>query len=322
MNWIVKRAYAWPIVVAVVVFTVLNAIASPAFTEPGNWSGMAIGVAPFVVISMAQAVPVMSGDGGIDLSVGPLAGMVNAFVAAVLVPAGWSDPFSVIVASLAVGMLAGLFNGIMVAVVRVQPIIATLGTYLAFQGLTLEMLPMAGGHAPRWLSDGLSNSHWGIPGALILLIVLGGLWLLFEQTAYRRNLLAVGGDARAAYASGINVTGVRILAFVIGGILASITGLIFTAALGSGDPSVGIPYTLTSIAAVALGGVALTGGRGGMLGAAAAGTLLFLIQTLFTLAQVSIFYIQIMYGVILFVALTLNASSDRIRKRRMAEQTV
>ena len=89
---------------------------------------------------------------------------------------------------------------------------------------------------------------------------------------------------------------------------------------GSGDPRVGVPYTLTSIAAVALGGVALNGGRGGMLGSAAAGALLFLIQTLFTLAQVSIFYIQIMYGLILFVALTLNAAGERARRGRMAEQ--
>ena len=95
-------------------------------------------------------------------------------------------------------------------------------------------------------------------------------------------------------------------------------GLVFTAALGSGDPRVGVPYTLTSIAAVALGGVALTGGRGGMLGAAAAGVVLFLIQTLFTFAQVSIFFIQIIYGLILLVALTLNATGERVRQRRMS----
>ena len=103
---------------------------------------------------------------------------------------------------------------------------------------------------------------------------LGLAWLAFEQTAFRRNLLAVGGDARAAYASGVNVVAVRIIAYVIGGILAAIAGLVFTARLGSGDPRVGVPYTLTSIAAVALGGVALSGGRGGMLGSAAAGALL------------------------------------------------
>ena len=97
-------------------------------------------------------------------------------------------------------------------------------------------------------------------------------------------------------------------------------GLVFTAALGSGDPRVGVPYTLTSIASVALGGVSLSGGRGGLLGPAAAGALLFLIQTLFTLAQVSIFYLQIAYGVILLVALTLSASGERVRRKRLSAQ--
>jgi len=79
-----------------------------------------------------------------------------------------------------------------------------------------------------------------------------------------------------------------------------------------------VPYTLISIAAVALGGISLSGGRGGLLGAAAAGLLLFLVQTLFTLAQVSIFYLQIAYGLILLVALTLNATGERLRRRAMA----
>jgi ribose transport system permease protein len=237
----------------------------------------------------------------------------------VLVPHGWTDPVSILGITLLVGVASGLLNGIMVAIVRVQPIIATLGTYLAYQGITLEMMPMAGGQAPDWLV-GLANNRGGVFGVPLLLVALGIAWLAFERTAFRRNLLAVGGDARAAYASGVNVAAVRIIAYVIGGILAAIAGLVFTAALGSGDPRVGVPYTLSSIAAVALGGVALSGGRGGMLGSAAAGALLFLIQTLFTLAQVSIFYIQIMYGVILFLALTLNAAAERARRNRMGEQ--
>jgi ribose transport system permease protein len=319
MNWFASRSYAWPILAAVVLFTALNALASPAFIDPTNWNGMLIGVAPFIILAMSQAAPVVSGDGGIDLSVGPLAGLVNALVTSILVPHGWSDPFSILFASLAVGVASGLLNGFMIAVVRVQPIIATLGTYLAFQGVTLEMLPMAGGQAPGWLL-GVVDSHGGVSGVLPLLAALGGAWVLFERTAYRRNLLAVGGDSRAAYAAGVNVAAVKVTAYVIAGVMAALAGLVFTAALGSGDPRVGVPYTLTSIAAVALGGIAMNGGRGGMLGAAAAGTLLFLIQTLFTLAQVSIFYIQIMYGLILLIALALNAAGDRARRKRMAEQ--
>ncbi|MGE3830770.1 MAG: hypothetical protein AB7F76_07230, partial [Parvibaculaceae bacterium] len=100
MNWIMSRSYAWPIIGAVIIFTALNAMASPAFTDSTNWNGMLIGVTPFIIMAMAQTAPVMSGDGGIDLSVGPLAGLVNALVTSILVPRGFADPFTIIAASI------------------------------------------------------------------------------------------------------------------------------------------------------------------------------------------------------------------------------
>ncbi len=318
-NWLRSRSYAWPVLGALVLFTILNGIASPAFVDPANWNAVLVGAAPAIITAMAQAIPVLSGDGGIDLSVGPLAGVVNALIAAVLVSHGWSDPVSIIGVTLAVGIASGLLNGFMVAIVRVQPIIATLGTFLAYQGIAVELLPQAGGSAPDWLRS-LTDTHMGVPGVLLVFVLIAIAWLALERTSFRRNLLAVGGDSRAAYASGVNVVAVRIMAYVLGGVLAAVAGLVFTAALGSGDPRVGVPYTLTSIASVALGGVALAGGRGGLLGAAAAGALLFLIQTLFTLAQVSIFYLQIAYGVILLIALALNATGERLRRQKLAAQ--
>ncbi|MDR3496681.1 MAG: ABC transporter permease [Ancalomicrobiaceae bacterium] len=319
MNWLRTHSYAAPVLAALVIFLILNALASPAFLDPDNWNGLLVGAAPFIIIAMAQTPAILSGDGGIDMSVGPLAGVVNALVTVTLMSRGWSDPISIIGCSLAVGVVSGLINGVLIAVVRVQPIIATLGTYLVYQGLAVEILPMAGGTAPEWLRD-LAGTYAGVPGMVFLFALIAAAWLLLERTAFKRNLLAVGGDARAAYSAGVNVAGVRILAYVISGVLAAIAGLAFTAALGSGDPRVGTPYTLTSIASVALGGVAMTGGRGGMLGAAAAGALLFLIQTLCTLAQVSIFYLQIFYGLVLIVALALNAGAERARHRRLAAQ--
>jgi ribose transport system permease protein len=107
MSWIMTRRYAWPILVALVIFTILNAAASPACTDAGNWNGMLIGAAPFIITAMAQTAVVMSGDGGVDLSVGPLAGLVNAFIVSVLVPHGWTDPLSIVGASLLVGVASG-----------------------------------------------------------------------------------------------------------------------------------------------------------------------------------------------------------------------
>lgn len=318
MIWLRNLSYSAPALAAVLTLIVLNGLASHTFTDPGNWNALVVGAAPFMITAMAQTAPVLSGDGGIDLSVGPLAGLVNALVVGALIPHGLTDPLSIVVAALTVGALAGLFNGFMIAVVRVQPIIATLGTFLAFQGMTLEVLPVAGGAAPDWLRS-LAGSYLHVPCTLAVLVLIATAWVALSKSAFRRNLLAVGGDARTAYASGVSVAGVRILAYLTAGVLAAVAGLVFTAALGSGDPAVGTPYTLTSIAAVALGGVSLSGGRGGLLGAAAAGALLFLIQNLFTLAQVSIFFLQICYGLVLLAALALNAAGERLRRRqRMA----
>jgi len=319
MNPLKSRSYAWSVLAALLIFIILNALASPAFLRPDNWNGLLVGATPFMILAMAQAFAVLSGDSGIDLSVGPLAGLVNAVITGILVPQGWTDPVSILLVVFALGIGSGLVNGLMIAFLRVQPIIATLGTFLAYQGMTVKILPQAGGSAPDWLRE-VARPHLHIPGVLFVLGLIAVAWLALERTAFRRNLLAVGGDARSAYASGVNVASIRLTAYIFSGVLSALGGLVFTAALGSGDPFVGVPYTLTSVAAVALGGVALTGGRGGLLGAGAAGALLFLIQTLFTYAQVSIFFLQIAYGLILLGALALNAAVERLRRDRLASQ--
>ena len=315
------QAYYWPALAGFAILFVANIVANPIFIEHDNWRPVLLGAAPFILTTWAQTVPIMSGNGDLDLSVGPLAGLVNAVLAYTLPSMGITDPFSMIGIALAIGLASGLLNGFLVTIVRVQPIIATLGTFLTYQGLTLELLPIAGGSAPPWMSV-ISGNILGVPGVLFVFILIAIAWWLLGKTAYRRNLLAVGGDIRAAYTAGINVIAVRIVAFVIAGLLAAITGIVFTATLASADPTIGTPYILTSIAGVALGGIAFSGGRGGLLGAAAGGALLFLIENLFSLAQVSIYYIQIAYGSILLVALALNSMTDRARRRKAAATLV
>jgi ribose transport system permease protein len=316
-----RQAYYWPALIGFAILFVANVIANPIFVSHDNWRPVLLGAAPFIITTWAQTVPILSGNGDLDLSVGPLAGLVNAVVAMTLPDLGITDPVSMIVIALAIGVASGLLNGFLVTVVRIQAIIATLGTFLTYQGLTLAILPTSGGTAQPWMTV-ISGSVAGLPGVFFLFIIIAVAWYFLGQTAYRRNLLAVGGDIRAAYTAGINVTAVRIVAFVIAGVLAAITGLVLTATLGSADPTVGTPYILTSIAGVALGGIAFSGGRGGLLGAAAGGALLFLIENLFSLAQVSIYYIQIAYGLILLAALALNSFTDRMRRLKAAQALV
>jgi ribose transport system permease protein len=146
---------------------------------------------------------------------------------------------------------SGLLNGLLIAYVRIQPIIATLGTYLLYGGLALHLLPTAGGSAPSWLRQ-LAQNYGPVPGPLLIFVAIAIAWLALQRTAYRRNLLAAGGDERAAYSAGIDVAMVRTVAYILAGLLAAVAGIAFGAVLGSADPTVGPPYTLTSITGMRL----------------------------------------------------------------------
>jgi ribose transport system permease protein len=308
-------AYAWPAVAATALLLALNTAADPSFGRPASWAPILAVATPFMLVAMAEAPAILSGNGGLDLSVGPLAGVVNAALVALVVPAGLASPAALVGATLAIGLAAGALNGTLVVVFRIPPIIATLGTYLIHSSLALEILPTAGGKAPDWLVA-LTGARAGVPLMLAFPAAVALVWVPLRRTAFGRNLLAVGGDQRAAFASGVPVGPTRFLAYVTSGVLAATAGLAFTAVLGSGDPTVAPPYTLIGIAGAVLGGVGLGGGRGGLLGAAAGGVILFLVQNLLSLAHVSSFYMQIAYGALLLGALALNSLEDAWRRRR------
>jgi ribose transport system permease protein len=136
-----------------------------------------------------------------------------------------------------------------------------------------------------------------------------------------RNLLAVGGDERAAFTAGVNVARLRLITYMIGGILACLGGLMLTGLIQSGDGTVGSPYTISALTAVALGGISLAGGRGGLLGAALGGGVLFLIQELLTDAHVSVYAVGIVDGIILILALALNGTVEHLRRRATASRS-
>ncbi len=308
-----RTAYARPAVAFAAALLALNVAIDHSFVDPTNWPSILTVAMPFVLIAMAAAPVIMSG--GIDLSIGPLAGFINAVLIGALVPLGAGSPLLAIPAVVATGAAVGCVNGALVAWLRVPSIIATLGSYLVLSGLTLEILPTAGGSAPDWMIA-LAGRAGVFPLPLLILAAVALTWLPLRESAYGRNLLATGGDQRTAFASGIDVTKVCFVAYVAAGVIAAVTGFAFTVALGSGDPAAATPYTLIGIAGAVLGGVSLAGGRGGLLGAAAGGAALFLVQNLLSLAHVSAFYAQIAYGLILILALALSRIVDVSRRRR------
>jgi ribose transport system permease protein len=203
-------------------------------------------------------------------------------------------------------------NGVLATVVRIQPIVATLGVYLILTGVTLTILPAPVGPVPDWLKA-MAGAYSIVP-----LAVIAALWWGMTRLPYHDQLMAVGSDDRAAFTAGVNVTAVRFAAYVLTGVLAGAAGMMLTALIGSADPNVGPGYTLIAIAAVALGGVSLAGGRGGLVGAAIGAIDIFLLQSLLTTFNVSTYVLQVAYGAILVAAVVLMALQDRQAKEALA----
>lgn len=299
--------------ILLVALLTINLVLNPARFHPAAW-GTLIGLAaPLIGAAAASAPVILAGRGGIDISVGPLMGFVNAIVIQTLfLKAGISSPMLILPAALLVGAAVGAANGFMATVLRIQPIVATLGTYLILAGVTLTILPAPIGPAPPWLKA-MAGPISILPLAAIFLF-----WWLVRQTPYYDQLMAVGSDDRAAYTAGVPVTKVRFIAYVITGILAGVAGLMLTALIGSADPNIGPTYTLIAIAAVALGGVSLAGGKGGLAGAAIGAIDIFLLQSLLTAFNVSTYVLHVAYGTILVVAVMLTAVQERLSARRTA----
>jgi ribose transport system permease protein len=314
-----RHAYALVPAALLIVLFVVNTIVQPIFVEEHSWSQEMAVACPTILVGMAMTLPILSGNGGLDLSVGPLAGFMTVFIAAVLVPAGITTPALIVPIVILFGLASGAINGVLVAYVRLPAIIATLGMYLFWDGLGTEVLPQAGGQIPVWIVT-LNGSFGPIPGVWIVLAAVAVVWLAITRGSFVRNLLAVGGDERAAFTAGVNVAVLRVMTYAFTGALACLAGMMLTGVIQSGDGTVGAPYTISGLTAVALGGISLAGGRGGLLGGALGGGVVFLISELLTNAHVSVFQVNILDGIILIVALALNGGAELLRRRSFARR--
>jgi ribose transport system permease protein len=315
-RWAVSRIpYFVPAVIVLVGLVIINTIVNPGFINNDGWQEALIGASPLVILAMAMTPPILVGGGGIDLSVGPSAGLISVLIAGELAPRGVTNSYLLCALAILFGCVAGAVNGALVAFLRVSPIIATLATYLVFAGLATQLMPSPGGVVPDGIFA-LSDTTGQIPNAVFVLLAVGALWFLLLRTSFWRNLIAVGSNDRAAYTAGVPVTAVRFISFVLAGAMAGVGGILLTAVLGGADATVGPQYTLIAIAGAAVGGISLAGGRGGLVGAAAGGASLFLIQNILSFVQVSSFVLQIAYGLVLIVAIVFNGGWDHLRLRR------
>jgi len=283
---------------------VVNILVQPLFAAPQYVIGNLALFAPLALAAVASTPSILSG--GIDVSIGPLLGLVNILVVSSLLPPALQGPLATPLVCLAVGAGVGIVNGLIVTVVRIQPVVATIGTYLILSGLNIKLLPIPVGPAPDWAVR-LDAGIGPVPGSLLLMAAPVLVWAALRAIPYHKALLAVRGDAPAAFSTGMNTALVKLVAYGLGGLFAAVAGIALSSGLSAADAALGPQYTVVAIAAVALGGTSLAGGKGGLTEAFLGALVIFLIQSLLTALGLTSLWLPLIYGLILVVSLILGS---------------
>jgi erythritol transport system permease protein len=317
------RAF-FALIAIVIVFSFL----SPNYFTVGNFLTMATHVAIFGILAVGMLLVIL--NGGIDLSVGStlgLSGVVAGFLmqgvtlnagGVVLYPPVWV----VAVLTCGLGAFVGLVNGVLVARFKVPAFVATLGVMYVARGAALLMTngltynnlagrAELGNTGFDWLGF---NRLFGVPIGVVVLAVIaiiGGIVL--SRSAFGRWLYASGGNERAAELSGVPVKFVQVWVYVLSGICAAVAGLILSSQLTSAGPTAGNSYELTAIAAVVIGGAALTGGRGTVRGTLLGAFVIGFLSDGLVIIGISSYWQTVATGTVIVLAVLLNAVQYRRR---------
>lgn len=293
----------------------VNWILQPNMFAPDTLNSNMRVFLPIILLTAGQAIVILGG--GIDISVGGIVSIVNTILATRVGLEGSAEAMWQYVAiSLLVGALAGAINGFFIANLRLQPIITTYATSFLFAGFALFILPNPGGGIPAAIAGLYRNTQpIGLPLAFFVIAIVIGLWLYFRSTRYGNFLFAVGGNAQAAYESAVPVTKVIFSTYVISGIMAAFSGIAITMLSGSGNAEIGSAMTLNSITGVVIGGTALSGGVGGVVGPIMGAITLGIIQNIISFAGITTWWETLAKASIIVIALATPGFINLFRRR-------
>ncbi len=289
----------------IVILIVAGSFISDRFLTWRNFSTLFQQMVVLGLASLGQTVVMVAGC--IDLALGALIGTVTVFLANFL---EWRPDLVWLAIALAlVGSTAiGALNGILTVVLRVHPLIVTLGMSSVLLGGTLLYRKEPGGSVPPIFEEFAYGRAAGLPIpalALLVIFAVAGIWL--QRSKSGRAIYFVGGNAEAARLNGISVSRVIIVAFAISGFCAGLAAIFLTARTGVGDPRIGAALTLQSITPVVVGGTILAGGRGGVLGTLLGVFLMSMLNNLLNYTNVSSYYQWVIQGLIIVAAVGLHA---------------
>jgi ribose transport system permease protein len=289
--------------VLIVALLILGEAISPGFASPQQILRLLIVAALLGIVAAGQNLVILGGREGIDLSVGGVASLSAIVAGNVMNGADAGIPLAVL-ACVATGALFGLANGLGVTLLRIPPLVMTLGMLGVLQGLLVVIRQgIPSGRAAPALSEFVTRSFLlGLPGIIWLWLLIGIVMaLLLTRTVFGHRIYAIGSNEQAAYMAGVPVKGVRIALFMLSGVFAAIAGLCLLGYSGLSFANVGELYILPSIIAVVLGGTPLSGGKGGYSGTMAGALLLVILQSILTTVNIAESGRQMVFGATLLL---------------------
>ncbi len=287
-----------------ILISVVFAAQSETFLTTPNLMNILQQSAINACIALGMTLVIISG--GIDLSVGPVAALAAVLGAAMLV-AGVPIPLAIL-GALAVGVACGFINGALIAWGGLQPFIVTLGGLSLYRALALIY---TGGTPIFGLPDdfrALTNGAvMGVPNSVMVVGVFAlAAWVILTKTPLGEYLMAVGGNPEAARIAGVPVTLTKLAAYMMSGLMAAVAAMILIGRLGAAEPTLGTLWELDAIAAAAIGGASLMGGRGSIMGTLIGCIILGTLRNGLTLMNVQAFYQLLATGIIIIVAMLID----------------
>ena len=317
---VVARQRELSLIVVMLVLGGFVAISAPQFLSVTNLTQVTVFASIIAIAAVGEAMVVLTRN--VDLSVESVIGLVAFAVADVVAKQILPGP-AAMVFGVGLGLVLGFVNGLLVAVLRVPSIVATLGTLSIYRGLTFLI---AGGKQvtlsdlPPGFTDATQATVLGIIPLFLALafVIVVVAAVLLRQTSFGRSVYAIGSNPEAAEVLGIDSRAVTIVVFSVCGLLGGIAGILWVFQFGTIEATAATGVTLQVIAAVVVGGVNIFGGSGTVVGAGLGAMFLAFISNALLLLSLSQFWLQAIYGVVILVAVALDAALLRRVQRSNA----
>jgi ribose transport system permease protein len=290
--------------IVLIVIIAAFSILSPYFLKVRNLYAIGLTISVIGIVCIGQSLVLLTA--GFDLSVGSISGFAGMVVA--FLTKRYENYWLMFFIGLAIGASIGLTNGLLITKAKINPLITTLSMMSIFQGATF--LVSKGFAIAVNLDSFRFLGTARVFGAPLPIIILVGLYVLFffmlRYTVFGRYIYSIGGNAEAAKLSGINVDKIRILVYMLSGLLSAFGGIILASRLGAAQTTAGSQYPLNSIAACVLGGISIAGGEGIIFGSLIGVAIIGVLQSGLIMINMPSYYQWIATGLVLLIAVYVD----------------